>query len=387
MSFRVLIAHNAYQHRGGEDSVVESEIELLSSCGHDVRRFERHNDDIRTMGKIAAAKAAIWSADTVRDFSLLIHEFQPDLIHVHNTFPLISPSLYWAADKHRIPLIQTLHNFRLLCPQAMFLRNERVCEDCIGRVPWRGVVRACYRESMAQTAVLASMLMVHRVIGTYNNKVTRYIALNGFCRDKFVEGGLPKGKIVVKPNFVDMPAPDNAVPRERFLFVGRLSTEKGVDTLASALRLLPSAYMDVVGTGPEAGRLEASGQIRMHDFQGGDVVRSRMNAAIALLMPSIWYENFPRTLVEAFACGLPVIASRLGAMAALIEDGKTGLLFEPGNAQDLAAKMQWAEANPEAMRRMGEAARAEYEAKYTAEKNYQQLMTIYEDAIAEHKGR
>ncbi len=378
---KVLVAHNAYQHRGGEDSVVDSEIKLLADHGHDVRLFSRHNDELATMTKVAAVRSTLWSSQTMTDLWRVVAAFQPDVIHVHNTFPLISPSLYWAAAKRGIPIVQTLHNFRLFCPQAMLLRDGRVCEDCLGKLPWRGVLRVCYRDSVAQSGVLASMTVLHRALGTYRNKVTRYIALNDFCRQKFIEGGLPAERVLVKPNFVDMPPPGEEQPRNGFLFVGRLSQEKGIATLAESLRLLPSARLTVVGAGPEMGQLEGMDTIRLMGFQSPEGVRAEMCAASALVMPSIWYENFPRTLVEAFACGLPVIASRLGAMAELIEDGETGLLFEPGNVADLAVKMRWAIDHLEEMQRMGAAARAEYEAKYTAEQNYKQLMAIYAEAI------
>src|SRR5450830_1369347 len=230
---RILFIHNAYQHRGGEDSVVKAEIDLLRSHGHVVEIYGRHNDEIAAIPRLSLAGQTLWSGITVDDVARLINSFNPDVIHVHNTFPLISPSLYWAANRARLPIIQTLHNFRLLCPQAMFLRESKVCEDCLGKVPWRGVVRGCYRGSPAQSLVLASMVTLHRVIGTWRNKVTRYIALNEFCRQKFIEGGLPAERIVVKPNFVDSPASVEA-SREGFLFVGRLSVEKGLSTLAKA---------------------------------------------------------------------------------------------------------------------------------------------------------
>ena len=376
---RILVAHNAYQYRGGEDSVVESEIALLRGHGHEVEPYSRHNDEIRGLGRLRLARDTFWSARTAGNMRNLIAAFEPDVIHVHNTFPLISPSLYWAASGAGVPVVQTLHNFRLLCPQAMLLRDGKVCEDCVGHLPWRGIERACYRGSRTQTGVLTGMLGLHRTLGTYRDKITRYIALNDFCRGVFVRGGLAPERIRVKPNFVDLPPPPLA-QRKGFLFVGRLSPEKGVSALADAARLMPNIELNVIGTGPEQETLKDLANVRLAGLQEPDAVRDAMCRAACLVMPSIWYENFPRTLVEAFACGLPVIASRLGAMAELVEDGRTGLLSEPGNAEDLAAKLRWAQSNPEAMRRMGENARAEYEAKYTPELNYRQLMSIYEDA-------
>jgi glycosyltransferase involved in cell wall biosynthesis len=378
---RILVAHNAYQQRGGEDSVVDAEIDLLRARGHAVHLYGRSNDDLAAMPKASAALQTLWSQQTSRELSSLIQSFQPDVIHVHNTFPLMSPSLYWAASRAGVPVVQTLHNFRLLCPQAMFLREGKVCEDCLGKLPWRGAVRGCYRGSKAHSTVLAGMVTLHRALGTWQNKVTRYIALNEFCRNKFMEGGLPADRIVVKPNFVDFEAPVTHA-RAGFLFVGRLSAEKGVDVLVDAARALDSAHVRVAGTGPEAGLLAGVLGIQALGALDGDAVRAEMSQAVALVLPSIWYENFPRTLVEAFGCGLPVIASRIGALAELVQDGITGLLFEPGNAQDLADKLRWAQANSEHMAAMGRNARALYEAEFTAERNYAQLLAIYNDAIA-----
>lgn len=361
--------------------MVESELRLLRRNGHDVECLFRHNDDVPTTPVVSLALQTLWSRSSSGSLTRLATEFRPDLIHVHNTFPLISASLYWAAAEARIPVVQTLHNFRLFCLQAMLLRNGAICEDCLGKLPWRGVVRGCYRGSRLQSGVLAGMLTLHRALSTYRTKVTRYIALNEFCRRKFVEGGLPEHKVVIKPNFVDDPG-IRASARQGFLFVGRLSAEKGISVLAEAARRCNVISVRIAGTGPESDRItEVPGLIALGALSG-DRVMQEMAGAMALVMPSIWYESFPRTLVEAFACALPVIASRLGAMAELIEDGKTGLLFETGNAADLAHKMDWASANPGAMREMGANARREYEAKYTPEINYRQLMAIYADAIA-----
>jgi len=379
-SLRILLAHNAYQLRGGEDSVVDAEIELLRGHGHAVEIFQRHNDELKCAPKAQAAVDTVWSRNTVAALTEAIQRFRPDIVHFHNTFPLISPAAYWAVRAAGLPVVQTLHNFRLHCPQAMYLREGRVCEDCLGHVPWRSVVHGCYRDSRAQSAVLTGMLVVHRALGTYRDKVTRYIALNEFCRRKFIEGGLPPERVRVKPNFVDF-APPESGEREGFLFVGRLSSEKGVDVMVRAWNILGDGSLRVAGTGPEAGLLEGVRGLTALGALAGDAVRDQLGSAVALVLPSICYDSFPRTLVEAFACALPVIASRLGPLADLVEDGVTGLLFEPGNASDLAQKLRWAQENPQRMEEMGRNARAKYEAEFSAAKNYPQLVAIYEDAI------
>ena len=382
---RVLIVHNRYQYAGGEDAVVRDELMLLERSGVRVELYERHNDEIQDIPRLNLAADTVWSRRTVAEVTDLIRRFQPDVMHAHNIFPLVSPSVYYAASRQRVALVQTLHNFRLICAQAMFLRNGRVCEDCLGTLPWRAVVHRCYRESAAQSAVMVSMLGIHRALGSYRKRVTRYIALNRFCRDKFIQGGLPAERIAIKPNFVDLPAPERH-PRSGALFVGRLSTEKGVAVLAKAAAMRPEARIDVIGTGPDHFPLQTVSGLRLLGWQTPPEIYERMAWASYLLMPSIWYENFPRTLVEAFALGLPVIASRLGALADLIRDGETGLMFEAGNAQDLAVKMAWADQHPEEMRRMGDAARREYEQKYTPETNFTQLMAIYRDALVSVRG-
>ena len=378
----IMVAHNSYQMRGGEDAVVDAEVALLRAHGHRVTEYRRHNDELQGISALHAAMDTLWSRRTSRDMDASITATRPDIVHVHNTFPLISPSLYWAAHRHRVPVVQTLHNFRLLCPQAMFLREGKVCEDCLGQVPWRAVQHACYRESRAQSAALGSMLIAHRLAGTWQHRVARYIALNEFCRNKFIEGGLPADRIAIKPNFIDFDAPI-ARPRNGFLFVGRLSPEKGIDVLASAARQSNGIQIRVAGTGPSRGTLAGIPYLKELGALSVEQIRDEMCGARALVLPSIWYENFPRTLVEAFACGLPVIASRIGALAELVEDGVTGLLFEPGSATDLASKIQWAQLNPVRFAEMGHQARARFEAHYTPERNYEQLAEIYARASTE----
>jgi len=379
---RVLIVHNRYRLRGGEDAVVDAEADLLRRQGHEVQTYLRDNHELQSMTSFDAFAEAMWSRRSSSDVTRIIDAFRPDIIHAHNTFALISASLYWAAARAGVPVVQTLHNFRLLCVQAMFLRAGQVCEDCLGRLPWRGVARKCYRDSTLQSAAAALTLGVHRGLGTYRNKVTRYVALNEFCRTKFIEGGLPASRIAVKPNFADI-APPPVTARSGGLYVGRLAPEKGIATLVQAVRGLPHVTIDVIGTGPEQSKLDAHPQFRLLGWRSSTTIHERMRQASYLVMPSIWYESFPLVLVEAFGSGLPVIASRLGALAELVQHGVTGLLFNPGDPGDLARHLAWAEAFPEQLRAMGARARAKYEAEFTPEKNYARLRAIYEGAIAE----
>ncbi len=378
---RILFVHNAYQHRGGEESVVEAEVALLRRNGHDVSVYRRDNRDVEHIGSLHLFADTVWSQRTYRELGAHVRNFKPQLVHAHNTFPLVSPSAYWAAAASRLPVVQTLHNFRLMCLQAMFLRQNVVCEDCLGHAPWRGIARRCYRGSTTASAAAVAMLTVHRTLGSFKKKVTRYVALSQFARNKFIEGGLPAAQIVVKPNFADIPLPPAAQPRRGGLFVGRLAEEKGISLMLNALQRRPWVQVSVLGTGPLSGILRGHASIAMKGWQEQPCVYEHMHSASFLLLPSLCYESFPCAVVEAFACGLPVIAARLGAMAELIEDGRTGLLFESGSADDLAQKIAWADAHPVPMQQMGRQARLEYESKYTPEKNYAQLMSIYEDAI------
>jgi glycosyltransferase involved in cell wall biosynthesis len=389
---KILVVHNAYQQRGGEDSVVRAEARLLGMNGHAVVRYERHNDELRgrgALGEIGAAVGTVWSLRSFREVRELIGKERPDVAHFHNTFPLISPSAYYACARSGVPVVQTLHNYRLWCPAAKFLRDGKVCEACLGRNAWPGVVHACYRGSRSATAAAAAMLAVHRRMGSWQTKVDAYIALSEFARRKFIEGGLPAERIVVKPNFVAGDLEPKTQPGSYALFVGRLSEEKGPQLLLSAWRSMPTKVpLRIVGDGPlletlsRQVRASLLAEIELAGQRTPDEVRALMHGARFLVFPSVWYEGFPMTIAEAFAGGLPVIATRLGSMAEIVQDGVTGLHVEPGNAADLAAKVAWAWNHPEDLARMGRAARAEYEAKYQPSTNYDMLMDIYRRAMA-----
>ena len=383
---RVLIVHNRYRQRGGEDAVVEAETALLVRNGHAVEHYERDNRELDDIGALDASAQALWSRRTATEITGLCERFGADLVHAHNTFALVSPSLYWSAFRAGVPVVQTLHNYRLFCVQGMFRLRDRICEDCLGHVPWRGVVRRCYHASATQSAALAGVVTLHRALGTFRDRVTRYIALNEFCRRKFIEGGLPASRIAVKPNFVDVARAPEA-PRRGALFVGRLSAEKGIDTLLGALDHAPGVEVDVVGDGPEQARVAAHPRLRAHGWLGQAEVLERMRGAACLVLPSVWFECFPRTVVEAYACGLPVIASRVGALEELVEHGRTGLLFEAGSATELARAIAWARAHPAAMQEMGSNARALYEERYSPARNYAELMVIYADALGAAQAR
>ena len=394
---KIILVHNTYQQPGGEDVVFEQERQLLSTSGHEVATYVRsnhENDSSSLIDRISLAKRTIWASDTRQEFAALLRRQRPDVVHVHNSFMRISPSIYSACREAGVPVVQTLHNYRLLCPAAILYRDGHVCEDCLEHGLRQGVRHGCYRDSRSATGAVALMLATHRRMRTWTRDVNCYITLTDFARQKFIAAGFPADKIFVKPNFVAQDPGRGGERGSYALFVGRLSSEKGLATLFSAWeQLSPQIPLSIVGDGPMRAELEkqlASRNLPSICFRGrlpSERVASAIHGARFLIFPSEWYEGFPMTLAESFACGVPVICSRLGAMREIVEDGQTGLHFTPGDAEDLAKKVQWAWNHPEEIERMGEAARREYERKYTAEKNYPRLMEIYQEAISRNERR
>ena len=392
---KILILHNRYKIIGGEEGVVKAEYTLLANYGHNVAVFEVSNDRIVGIwGKLSTAINGIYSLPSKQQVSNAIAQMEPDLVHVHNFFPLLSPSVYDACLEADVPVVQTLHNYRLLCPKAMPFRNGQICEDCFDRViPWAGILHGCYRNSHIQSASVAAMLGLHHWQGTWHKRVDAYIALSDFQKQVFVRSGLPAERFFVKPNFVfGSECPPDSARGDFALFVGRLSEEKGVEVLLDAyLQHHLTIPLKIIGDGPSRAALEqkAAGlsQVTFLGRQDATVVAQMMQRAQFLVFPSIWYEGFPLTIAEAYACKLPTIASNLGTMSEIVCDGITGIHFESGNAADLASKMQWAIAHPIALKTMGEAAYQIYQHRYTPEVNYRQLLEIYESAIARTKTR
>jgi glycosyltransferase involved in cell wall biosynthesis len=392
---KVLLVHNYYQQPGGEDVVFEQERKLLENHGHQVVTYARTNNellDYSCLQRLLLTKTAIWAGDAHREILDLARRERPDIAHVHNTFIQISPSVFAACHQSGVPVVQTLHNFRLICPAATFFRDGKVCEKCCESGLWQGVRHACYRGSFGATATVALMLAAHRRVRTWTDTVTGYIALSEFSKGKFVAAGLPAEKLHVKPNFV---VPDAGNPGTRAalgdfaVYVGRLSPEKGLKTLLDAWRQLRSPIpLRIVGDGPLRAELERKAsrfnlsRVTFLGRQPREQTRSTIKRARLLVLPSECYENFPMTAVEAFSCGVPVVCARLGAMQEIVMDHKTGLHFTPGVPEELAEKIEWAWDHPESVQAMGKAARREYEEKYTAERNYTSLMAIYEQIIA-----
>jgi len=378
---KILVAHNRYRYRGGEDTVVDAEVDLLRCHGHEVLVYLRDNEELTRMKNHSVALEALWSHKTVSDIVALSERFRPELIHSHNTFPLISPSLYSVAKQLNVPVIQTLHNFRLICPQATLLRNGAHCEDCVGNLPWRAIAHRCYRNSLAQSTVSSSMIMLHRLLRTWHTKVTRYIVLNQLCRDKFIAGGLPLDLLRIKPNFVDSVREPEWVHRSGGIFIGRLSEEKGLRVLAEALTQLPDSHIDVYGKGGLQSFVEKTSGFNYKGFREPIELQACLRKAAYLVVPSTGVESFGLVAIEAFAAGTPVIASAHGGLREIVVHGKTGFLVEPGNVDALARAIAFAEDHPDEMKIMGRAARHAYLSRYTPDINYRLLMSIYGEAV------
>ena len=385
----IVSVHNRYLLRGGEDEVFESEASLMTQHGWQVTPIvEQNTNPDGVWKKIGVAMDCVWSRRWYGEFTTLLQRTKPDVVHIHNFFPLISPAVYYACRKANVPLVQTLHNYRLLCPSATLYRDGNVCEECLQHGLLRGVKYGCYQGSKLGTSALALMLQVHRRMRTWTNMVDCYIALTEFSRRKLIDGGLPAAKILVKPNFV-LPDPGMRDRRGQYaLFAGRLVDPKGLPTMLAAWKQLRQRIpLMIIGDGPNRESLES--QLKEPALR--DVIyRGRLShsatldaikGARFLVFPSEWYEGFPVTIAESFACGVPVICSRLGSMQEIVADGRTGLHFRPTEADDLARKVEWAWDHPEQMEAMGRGARLEFEAKYTAERNFLQLKEIYEFAM------
>jgi glycosyltransferase involved in cell wall biosynthesis len=386
---KILLVHNRYQIAGGEEVVFEQERQLLERAGHQVLTYCRTNFEADTytgLRRLNLVKNIAWSSDTKQELARLLHDEKPQIVHVHNTFMMMSPSVFAACREAGVPVIQTLHNYRLFCPAANFIRDGKPCEECVEHTLLRGIQYGCYRQSRPATATVALMLQIQRKRAMFADL---HVALTEFSRNKFIACGIPAETVCVKPNFVYPDPQERNEPGSYAVVVGRLSEEKGLHTLLIAWKRLRSSIpLSIVGEGsllPElqkkASELKLAG-VTFHGRLSHENTLRMIKAAKFLIVPSECYENFPMGIAEAFACGVPVLCSDLGGMREIVEENRTGLRFGAGNSADLADKVAWAWSHPEQMTAMGKNARREYQARYTAEKNYPLLMEIYRRAAA-----
>lgn len=381
------MAHNSYQQAGGEDAVLRNEADLLMHGGHQVQIYTKSNHDIRnSIQKLRAAIDISFSQSSFDEISRIICDFRPDILHVHNFFPLLSPSIHYAAKMNKVRVVQTLHNYRLICASATLSREGKVCELCLHGSRLNAVRYKCYRSSaIGSMSLVAMQHRIHRH-GSLIDNTDRFIALTQFGKSKFVSGGIPQNKIAVKPNFVKESISQSSrsksshLDREKyFLFVGRLSEEKGIKTLVESWKSCGGLNLRIAGDGPLAGLVKenAAENIKVLGRLSATEIADQMSGAAALIFPSTWYEGLPMTVIEAFSLGLPVIASGIGSLAEIVIENVNGLHFEVGNAVDLSLKVRKISSSPELRRHLSCGAHQDYCQKYTPHANLKMLEEIY----------
>lgn len=380
---KIIQAHNYYQNIGGEATSVANEKALLEEKGHQVISYTKNNKEIDSYSlpqKLALLKQASWSQKTYHEVSLLLKQEKPDICHVHNFLPLISPSIYYACKENNVPVVQTLHNYRLICTNGLFLKNGEVCESCLGKSPYKSITTKCYRNSYIQTYALARMLETNTKKGTWANFVDAYLCLTNLAREKFTAHGLPIEKLFIKPNFVELN--NNVLPSKKpyLLFVGRLERSKGAHLLIDLCQQV-DLPIKVIGEGNLENELKTCPQLTVLGKQSHVKTVEFIQQATALIFPSIWYEGMPMTILEAFASRTPVFASNMGAMQSMITDEKTGFLFTPDCSKSLAQKVNQNITQPKLLQEVAAKAFALYQELYSKESNYKIMMDIYHSVI------
>lgn len=395
----MLLAHNFYGSSApsGENQVFEAERELLTSYGHKVKTLTRHSDEIRKQGvwgTICGALATPWNPVMFRTIRRVVDSFQPDVVHVHNTFPLLSPAIFHAIGR-RAAKVLTLHNYRLYCPAAIPLRDGKTCTCCLdGGKVIPSLVHGCYRGSRLATIPLAASVALHRKLGTWNKRMDAFISLSDFQKNIMINAGLPEDLVHVKPNFY--PGKPASVPWEErksyVVFAGRLTAEKGVISLLRAWQFWGAAAPELwlVGDGklrPELERMAAGLPVRFLGQVNGVEAQAQIAGARLLVLPSEWFEGFPMVIREAFAFGTPVAVSNIGPLPSIVQRGVSGVVFNPASPTSLLAEVRNAWESPGHLQMLGQGARKEFEVKYTEEANYATLMAIYQQAIKVNQDR
>ncbi|MBF0522432.1 MAG: glycosyltransferase family 4 protein [Candidatus Omnitrophica bacterium] len=387
---KILVIHNSYYYQGGEDEVVAAEKKMLESQGHQVVCYLRSNKTIEEFGFLKKInfffKDVFWSKDVYQEIKSLIQREKPDIAHIHNTFFVITPSVYDACYDEKLPIVQTLHNYRFLCPNALFYRREKICSHCVSSGIQQAILQKCWKNSYLKSFLLTKIIHSLQKKQILTNKVSCFIAPSAFCKQKFVENGFPAEKIFIKPNFLNKNFDRPLETRKDYaLYVGALRDYKGVMTLVKAWAGISNPLaLKIIGDGPLKKDLMILSRGLPIEFLGQkpqEETMRLMQGASFLIVPSECYETFSRVIIEAYACGVPVIASNIGAIKEIVEDGKTGVLFKSGDVEDLAIKIRCLLGNPQVARQMGQNAYKIFDEQYTAEKNYQVLMNIYRKAM------
>lgn len=384
MKLKILICHNWYKNKGGEDVLVEKEMGKLQQEGHVVKLYDRSSSQIKKHALPLLFLSSIWSLKSYKELRKIIADFRPDILHVHNSFPLLSPSVFWAAASTKTPIVQTVHNYRQFCLNGLFFRNQQPCEDCLGKLPWRGVLYACYRNSRFYSFSAFLIIFFHRILETWKKNTCLYIVGNSFTKTKLVSAGISEAKIRVNFNLVDfeMRKPVNSRKTD-FLFLGRFSPEKGISLVLETAALLPEVNFLLAGAHelekPETFTLPSN--VKICRWLRQDEVEEALRKCLAIIVPSLWYETGPRVILEAFSQGCPVISSNFSSFREFVKHKENGLTFEAGNQKALEEQVRWAHSNPEAMHKMGLAAHQDFIQLYKPQYHYLRLIQIYEEAL------
>lgn len=393
-TFNILQVHNCYQIPGGEDVVAANEKRLLEMNGNRVTLYSRNNSELN--GKNLFQKAflpfsAVFSLKTYREVKRLIREHDIDIVHVHNTLMMVSPSVFYAAFRCHVPVVQTLHNFRMLCPAGSFFRGDRICEECAGKGLNCSLKYGCYRGSRAQTAVSALILKVHRMLGTYRK--VHFICLTEFNKNKLLllnrkgREVIDIHKLYIKPNFTFQDDADfeSSSHLDYFLFVGRVEALKGIDVVIRAFEQLPEQKLVIAGDGPMRADMEryirerGMKNVLFAGYLNKAQLEEKYRSARAVIMSSQCYEAFAMTIAEAYSYGVPVIAGNIGNLKNMVEEGVTGIRFTYDSPEDLAEKVR--RYNGMDIAQMKRNAKQFYEKRLKAEDNYKLLLEIYEDIL------
>jgi len=388
---KILIVHNRYLQKGGEDTVAQSEFNLLKDFGHDVRIYERSNEEIENSSLLEKLRFLFemrWSRRSYNDIRKVLRGFRPDVVHFHNIFLVLTPSVYSACKDEGIPVVQSLHNFRLICPNGLLLRDNRICEECVkAKSFWKSILYGCYKKSRLFTAALAGTLSHHWKKKTWINMVDAYIMATEFGRQKYINFGIPSEKIMLKPNIIYPNLFNQKKDKGYALYVGRLSKEKGVEVLLKAWKSIQGFQLKIMGDGPLLDDLKSTvdrekiENVEFLGFVSSSEYLRYMQGASFVVIPSVCYENFPCVVSEALACGIPILASRLGGMPEIIKDQEAGVLFKAGDIDDLAEKIKSIIHSKEFLAKIRSNVLNVYEEKYSPEVNYKILMTVYNKVI------
>lgn len=396
-SLRVLLVHNRYRSEqpSGENHVVDQEMSLLADAGHQVSIFERRSDEIASMSlleRVAVPLRVPWNAVVRAELAVRLHAERPDVVHIHNTFPLLSPSVVAACTDARVPAVATLHNYTMVCPTGTLYRNGRVCTDCTGQLPLPAVRHGCYRGSRLATIPMALSMSANR--RRWWSDIERFFCISDAQRQILIQAGMPAHRLAVRHNFVPDPGVRRAGPGEHMLYLGRITAEKGIRLLMTAWdRIAASGGLGVplvlAGTGPLQEEVSqwtrGRDDIRYLGLRSKAECRELTARSVAVVAPSTWMETFGLVVVEAMAAGVPAVTAAHGAFVELVQDGVTGLLHRPGDPGSLAESLRRAVTRREANRSMGEAARRRYEQDFTPSVGLDRLIAGYEKAIAGHR--